>query len=92
MRKILPIAAAILSLSAGHSFALGFDSGASTNPQFGRPVVMPRGAVVTTGHIGRMQTTTLPNGGGTGILTNNGNGTSTLLGSNGTITTVPTPR
>jgi hypothetical protein len=51
-----------------------------------------RGAAVATGHFGNLQTTTLPGNGGVGILTNNGNGTSTLTGPNGIPTAVPTPR
>jgi len=39
-----------------------------------------------------MQTTTLPGGAGQGLLTNNGNGTSTLTGPGGIVTTIPTPR
>ena len=50
-----------------------------------------QGIVVQTGRIGQMQTTTLPSGGGEGILMNNGNGTSTLMGSDVLIMTVPTP-
>jgi hypothetical protein len=40
-----------------------------------------------------MQTTTLPNGAaGQGLLLNNGNGTSLLIGPGGLISAVPTPR
>ncbi len=92
MTSALPIAVAILCLSCGGAFALGLHSDTSADSQFARIVPTSRGAVVTTGRIGQMQTTTLPSGGGEGILTNNGNGTSTLVGSNGGITIVPTPR
>jgi hypothetical protein len=55
-------------------------------------VATPRGPVVTTGTIGDMQTTTLPRAAGQGLLINNGNGTSTLIGQGGTVMTVPTPK
>jgi hypothetical protein len=38
-----------------------------------------RGPALITGSVGSMQTTTLPGSAGQGLLTNNGNGTSTLL-------------
>ena len=38
-----------------------------------------------------VQTYTDPKG-GTGIVVPNGNGTSTLIGADGSVTTVPTPR
>jgi hypothetical protein len=61
-------------------------------PDAGQPVLTGGGrTVVTTGRIGGMQTTTLPGGAGQGILMNNGNGTSTLIGP-GTFSTMPTPR
>lgn len=94
MKRALIIAAAILSLSAENSFAVGFNTGAGTSttiPNPGPIVMTPRGSVAMTGHVGRMMTTTLP-GGGQGILMQNGNGTSTLIGSNGTSTVVATPR
>ena len=92
MKKVFLIAAAILSLSAESAFALGVNPGTSTTPNAGRIVLTLRGSVVTTGRVGRMQTTTLPGGGGQGILMDNGNGTSTLIGPNGTTTTMATPR
>ena len=53
----------------------------------------PGGPAVTTGPVGGTgaQTTILP-GGDQGILIPNGNGTSTLIGPNGSVTTVPTPK
>jgi hypothetical protein len=62
-------------------------------PGAGTTVQTPNGPVTTTGPIGGtgMQTTTQP-GGGQGILIPNGNGTSTLIGPNGSVTTVPTPK
>jgi hypothetical protein len=49
------------------------------------------GPAVTTGGTRGYQTTTTP-GGGSAIIVPNGNGTSTIIHSNGTIETVPTPR
>jgi hypothetical protein len=49
------------------------------------------GPAVTNGGTGGYQTTTTP-GGGSSIVVPNGNGTSTIIHSNGTIETVPTPR
>jgi hypothetical protein len=51
----------------------------------------PGGAAVTNGGTSGYQTTTTP-GGGSSIVVPNGNGTSTIIHSNGTIETVPTPR
>ncbi len=49
------------------------------------------GPAVTNGGTSGYQTTTTP-GGGSAIVVPNGNGTSTIIHSNGTIETVPTPR
>jgi hypothetical protein len=49
------------------------------------------GPAVTGGGTSGYQTTTTP-GGGSAIIVPNGNGTSTVIHSNGTIETVPTPR
>jgi len=93
MKKYLPIAAAILSLSAGPAFALGFNSGTSGGLDQGQTLMMPRGGpIVTTGRIGQMQTTTLPGSAGQGLLMNNGNGTSTLIMPGGMPETLATPR
>ncbi len=51
----------------------------------------PGGPAVTNGGTGGYQTTTTP-GGGSSIIVPNGNGTSTIIHSDGTIETVPTPR
>ncbi len=91
MNKIVLAAVAALSLSAGPAFALRFDSAPSISRDSGQPVFTPRGPVMTTGRVGRMQTTTLPGGAGQGLLMNNGNGTGTLIGPNG-ITSVQIPR
>jgi hypothetical protein len=93
MRKSLMVAAAVLSLAAGvsqHALARPLDGRMHSGPDGGQTVMTGRSQVVTTGHVGNTYTTTLP-GGGEGLLTNNGNGTSTLVGP-GTTMTVPTPR
>ena len=102
MEKMLLVAAAALTLSAGPLLAqpvtgpaapvAGGAGGVSAGHPVGQTVVTPRGPAVTTGGAGSFGTTTLPGGAGTGILLNNGNGTSTLTGPNGVPTTVPTPR
>jgi hypothetical protein len=46
---------------------------------------------VLSGGGGGYQTLTLPNG-QTGIVVPNGNGTSTVIYSNGTVQTIPTPK
>jgi hypothetical protein len=67
----------------------------STNPPLQNPAGQvyqtPRGPVVTNGGSSGYQTTTTP-GGGSAIIVPNGNGTSTIIHSDGTIETVPTPR
>jgi hypothetical protein len=57
----------------------------------GQVIPTQNGPVVTNGGTGGYQTTTTP-GGGSAIVVPNGNGTSTIIHSNGTIETVPTPR
>jgi hypothetical protein len=60
---------------------------------FGQSIMTPRGPIVTTGRAGAFTTTTLPRGqGGQGLLLDNGNGTSTLVGPRGRAETVATPR
>jgi hypothetical protein len=99
MKKLsLVTMAAILSLSAGTAFAQSYKtlapplSGSGSAAHAGQGVVTPRGPVFTTGQFGNMQATTLPDEAGQGFLVNNGNGTSTLTGPGGVVTTVPTPR
>ncbi len=87
----LVLMAAILSLTTG-GLTTGTSFGHSTTLDHGQSVLTGRGQIVTTGRVGQLETTTLPSGGGQGILMNNANGTSTLIGSNGAITTLPTPR
>jgi len=57
----------------------------------GQIVQTPSGPAVTTGGTQGYQTTTTP-GGGSAIIVPNGNGTSTIINSDGTIQTIPTPR
>jgi len=56
----------------------------------GQVVQTPSGPGVTTGGTQGYQTMTLP-GGGTAIVVPNGNGTSTVIRSDGSIQTIPTP-
>jgi hypothetical protein len=64
----------------------------SPSSSIGHSVITPRGQVFVTGHVGSMDTTTLPGGGGQGFLMNNGNGSSTLITPGGVPQTVFTPR
>jgi hypothetical protein len=57
----------------------------------GQVIQTPNGPGVTTGGTGSYQTTTTP-GGGSAIVVPNGNGTSTIIHSDGRIETVPTPK
>lgn len=57
----------------------------------GQIVQTPQGPNVTTGGTSGYQTMTTP-GGGTAIIVPNGNGTSTIIHSDGRIETIPTPR
>ena len=63
-------------------------------PRTGTTVQTPRGPSTITGGTNNYRTTTPPGGvgGGQGILIPNGNGTSTLIGPDGSVTTVPTPK
>ena len=62
---------------------------AQANPS--RTIIQtPTGTATTSGGPG-MQTFTDPNG-RTGLMVPNGNGTSTLIAPDGTVTTVPTPK
>ncbi len=64
----------------------------SDEPMAGQSVMTSRGTAVITGHIGSMDTTTIPGSGGTGLLMSNGNGTSTLIVPGGVPQVVATPR
>ena len=94
MKTICIAAAAFVLLLAQPGFA---QPTAMLSPNAGRDAggatASLRGPIVTTGRIGsNLQTTTLPGAGGAGLLMNNGNGTSTLIGPGGQVTSVPTPR
>lgn len=56
-----------------------------------QPYQTPQGVGVPTGGTSAYQTITLPNG-TTAIVVPNGNGTSTVIRSDGTVETVPTPK
>jgi hypothetical protein len=58
----------------------------------GQSVITSRGPAFVTGHLGALETTTVPGSGGQGLLMNNGNGTSTLIVPGGVPQTVVTPR
>ncbi len=66
-------------------------SEAPAAPSSGQVVQTPQGQGVTTGGTGAFKTLTMP-GGQTGIVVPNGNGTSTVIMSNGQVQTVPTPK
>jgi hypothetical protein len=91
MNKLVVLTAAMLSLTTG-GLTAGTSFGRSPALDHGQSVFTGRGTVVTTGHVGQFQTTTMPGGGGQGLLMNNANGTSTLIGSNGAVSTFATPR
>ena len=97
MKTTLILSAAVLALVAQRCLARASEQIAAnspfgiTTPYAGQTFFTSRGAAVTTGRVGNMQTTILP-GGGVGLLMNNGNGTSTLTGPGGIVTTGPTPR
>ena len=93
---------AIAAIPAGAAFAAGGGNGnggfnggfvgaGSPNRGAGQTVFTSHGPVTTTGGAGSYQTTTPARGAGQGLLMNNGNGTSTLIGPRGDVTTVPTP-
>jgi hypothetical protein len=62
-----------------------------TRPSYGQTMQTPSGTGVTTGGTQGYQTMTLP-GGGSAIVVPNGNGTSTVIKSDGSIETIPTPK
>jgi hypothetical protein len=64
----------------------------SQGPTGGQSAFTMRGPAFVTGHLGSMETTTLPGSGGQGLLMNNGNGTSTLIVPGGIPQTIATPR
>ena len=83
MKPFTLMLAAAASLCAGAALA-------SPQQHSGQSIIASHGPIITTGHVGTTQTTTLPGGGGQGLLSNNGNGTSTLTSPSGLTTVVPT--
>lgn len=84
------------TLAAGQQPASAL-SGASPfpsvqGPTLDRPVLTSRGPAFITGHIGSLETTTIPGSTAQGLLINNGNGTSTLIAPGSTPQTVATLR
>ena len=64
----------------------------SASPPPGGAVQLPNGVGVDTGGTGGYRQLTLPNGQPGAIVVPNGNGTSTVIGPDGSVTTIPTPR
>lgn len=83
MKLAATLAAVALGLCAGTGLAQ-----AQSAPPGAQTLFTPRGPAIVTGRPGGVQTAILPQG-GTGVVTNNGNGTSTIVGANGQVTTVP---
>jgi hypothetical protein len=81
----------LLAASTGQAWAFGGSFG-SAGHSVGQSFETSRGPAFVTGNVGSMQTTTLPGSGGVGLLSDNGNGTSTLLVPGGVPQVVATPR
>ena len=82
----LLVLAAIVIVPAGAALAQ------SPHPSGGtHTLATPRGSAIVTGQSSGVQSALMP-GGGTGIVTNNGNGFSPIPGANGLVTTVPSQR
>lgn len=64
----------------------------SVSPPPGGAVLLPNGVGVDTGGTQGYRQLTLPNGQPGAIIVPNGNGTSTVIGPDGSVSTVPTPR
>ncbi len=90
LRSVAVIAMALMVGLSAEASAQGTMGLAGATP--GQSVLTSRGPAFVTGNFGSMQTTTLPGSGGEGFLTNNGNGTSTLIVPGGLPQTVATPR
>ena len=106
-RRIMPraVAVAAMALLAGagvQAWAWGAEPYAASatqvallgasSPSTGQSVITPRGPAFVTGHVGSMDTVTLPGTGGPGFLMNNGNGSSTLFAPGSVPQTVISPR
>jgi hypothetical protein len=79
----------LVGISSGQAHAQG---AVAQSPTAGQSVGTSRGSAFITGHLGSLETTTLPGSGGQGFLMNNGNGTSTLMIPGGIPQTVATPK
>jgi hypothetical protein len=64
----------------------------SQGPTAGQSAFTMRGPAFVTGHLGSMETTTLPGSSGQGLLMNNGNDTSASIVPGGIPQTIATPR
>jgi hypothetical protein len=64
----------------------------SSPSSMGHSVITSRGPAFVGGHVGSMDTFSLPGGGGQAFLMNNGNGSSTVFAPGLTPQTVITPR
>jgi hypothetical protein len=92
-RAIAVAALALLAAAVVQASALGAEPyAASTTPSMGQSVIMSRGPAFITGHVGSMDTITLPGSGVQGFLMNNGNGSSTLVAPGSVPQTVISPR
>jgi len=99
--RTVAVAAMVLLVGAGvQASARAVDAGSAmaipvqfNTPSFvGHSIVTPRGPAFVTGHVGSMDTLTLPGSGTQSFLMNNGNGSSTLFTPGGPPQTVFTPR
>ena len=88
---MMGVTAAVLAMTllCGQALAQG---AAVQGPTAGQAVITSRGPAFVTGNLGSWETTTLPGRSGPGFLTNNGNGTSTLIVPGGLPQVVPRPR
>ena len=99
MKPILIATAMLLSSLPASSFAKGMGGGgfsspgaALASPSASPPALFTNRGGTVTGHIGQLTTTTMPGTAGQGMLIPNGDGTSTLIGPGGGISTVQTAR
>ena len=97
--RIVPRAVAAAAMALLIGAGVQSSAGASATPvafagfaTMGHSVITSRGPAFITGHIGPMDTVTIPGSGTQGFLSNNGNGSSTLYTPGGVPQTVFTPR
>jgi hypothetical protein len=86
--KRVPVAVIATALLIGLGGRAPAQGAALEGPTPGQSVITSRGPAFVTGHIGSVETTTIPGS----FLVNNGNGTSTLAVPGGLPQTVATPR